>query len=102
MTLLITIFAAILSTIIWYMKPESAMKPGFLCLMYWGAALMWFVDALAEYWELGAAYFKPAPADMLNDTYLGFSAVAFGLLIWLAVLLVKDPAGRVRSALRSK
>ena len=91
MTLLITIFAAIISTVIWYRKPESNMKIGTLCLMYWGASIMWLVDAAVEYAELGAEYFTPTAIDMLNDTYLGLSVVAFGLLIWLAALLIKDP-----------
>lgn len=100
MTLLITVFAAIISTVVWYQKSDSNMKLGTLCLMYWGASLMWLVDAVAEYIELGAEYFTPAAADMLNDSYLGLSVVALGLVIWLAVLLVKDPDGKVRNALK--
>jgi hypothetical protein len=78
------------------------MKTGVLCLMYWGASLMWLVDAVVEYFELGAEYFTPAASDMLNDAYLGLSVVALGLVIWLVVLLVKDPNGRVRDALTKK
>lgn len=99
MTLLITVFAAIISTIIWYCKPDSNMRIGTLCLMYWGASIMWFVDAFVEYMELGAQYFTPAATDMLNDAYLGLSVVAFGLVIWLAVLLVKDPNGTIKQLL---
>lgn len=97
MTLLITVFAAVISTVIWYALPQSGnLRLGMLCLMYWGAALMWLVDAVAEYLEIGAQYFTPAAVDMLNDAYLGFSAVALGLVIWLAALLIKDPLGRIR------
>lgn len=46
--------------------------------MYWGASIMWFVDAIFEYAELHAAYFTPDPMDMLNDLFLGLSVVAFG------------------------
>ena len=99
MTLLITVFAAIITTVIWYVKAETGMKFGMLCLMYWGAVLMWLVDAIAGYIELGAAYFTPAASEMLNDSYLGLSVVALGLVIWLAVLLIKDPKGRVKTAL---
>ena len=102
MTLLITVFAAIISTVVWYTKTESNMKLGSLCLMYWGASLMWLVDAVAEYIELGAEFFAPAASDMLNDSYLGFSVVALGLVIWLAMLLIKDPNGRIRAALIKK
>ena len=52
---------------------------------------MWFVDAIFEYMELRAAYFTPAAADMLNDSFLGLSVIALGLLIWTVILLVKDP-----------
>ena len=103
MTLLTTVFAAIVCTIIWYKNaPDSEMKLGFLCLMYWGASLMWLVDAIFEYAELQAEYFTPAPADMLNDFFLGLSVVAFGLIIWLGVLLVKDPRGVVKRVLFKK
>lgn len=103
MTLLTTVFAAIISTVIWYKgAPDSKMQVGALCWMYWGASLMWFVDAVFEYAKLGAAFFTPAPRDMLNDLYLGLSVVAFGLMIWLIILLVKDPKGVVKAALFRK
>lgn len=103
MTLLTTVFAAIICTVIWYKgAPKSEMKVGALCWMYWGASLMWLVDAIFEYAELGAEYFAPAPMDMLNDFYLGLSVVAFGLIIWLVILLVKDPKGVVKAALFKK
>ena len=75
-----------------------SMKLGILCFMYGGASLMWLGDAIFEYMELGAEYFAPAPADTLNDSFLGFSVVALGLI----VLLVKDPKGSVRAALAKK
>ena len=103
MTLLTTVFAAVIATTVWYAgAPKSEMKVGALCWMYWGASLMWLVDAIFEYAELGAAFFAPAPADMLNDFYLGLSVVALGLVIWLVILLVKDPKGVVRAALFQK
>ncbi len=70
MTLLTTVFAAIASTIVWYKKaPENEMKVGILCWMYWGASLMWLVDAIFEYIEIGAGLFTPVPVDMLNDLF---------------------------------
>ena len=103
MTLLTTVFAAVICTVIWYKgAPKSEMKVGVLCWMYWGASLMWLVDAIFEYAELHAEYFTPAPADMLNDFYLGLSLVALGLVIWLIILLVKDPKGVVKAALFRK
>ena len=100
MTLLIAVFAAIISTIIWYKSPaRQEMKLGVLSLMFWGASLMWFVDAIFEYAELQEKFFTPEVKDMLNDTFLGFSVVALGLVIWLVVLLAKDPKGVVKSTL---
>lgn len=100
MTLLISVFAAVISTVVWYAKtPNDKMMTNVLCYMYWGASIMWFVDAVAEYIELGAEYFTPEPRDMLNDTYLGLSVVALGLIIWIIILLIKDPKGVIRDAL---
>ena len=103
MTLLITVFAAVISKVVWYRNaPSSEMKVGLLCWMYWGASLMWLVDAIVEYAELGASFFTPAPADMRNDFYLGLSVTALGLVIWLVILLLKDPRGVVKAALLGK
>lgn len=98
MTLLITLFAAIIATIIWYFK-DTDLRLGALSLMYWGASLMWFVDAVVEYFKIGAKYFTPESVDMLNDAYLGLSVVALGLIIWLVVILLKDPKGKIREML---
>ena len=70
--------------------------------MFWGASLMWLGDAIFEYMELGAEYFTPAAADMLNDLFLGLSVIALALVIWLVILLVKDPKGVVRAQLFKK
>ncbi len=102
MTLLITVFAAVYVTVRWYRREDDTMQLGFLALMYWGASLMWLVDALFEYAELKADYFTPAIEDMANDAFLGFSAVALGLVIWLVRLLITDPRGSVRKALIKK
>ena len=92
MTLLVTVFAAVVSTVLWYRElPKNEWRIGALCCMYWGASLMWLVDAVFEYAENGAAYFTPEPAEMLNDLFLGLSAVALGLVVWLGILLFKDP-----------
>jgi len=100
MTLLITAFAAIITTVIWYKNaPDSTMQLGTLCLMYWGASIMWLVDAIVEYSEVGAEFFMQDGADMLNDLYLGLSVVALGLIIWLVILLIKDPRGVVKKAI---
>ena len=101
MTLLITTFAAVIATIAWY-SIKADRKLGTLALMYWGASLMWLVDSVVEYIEAGAEFFTPAAADMINDSYLGLSVVALGLVIWVVVLMVKDPDGKIRTALSHK
>lgn len=94
MHLVICVLAAVVSTVVWYMgAPKNQMRVDTLCYMFWGASLMWFVDAIFEYSELGAAYFTPEPLDMLNDIYLGLSVVALALVIWVVILMVKDPRG---------
>ena len=103
MTLLVSVFAAIICTAIWYKTaPKSEMKVGLLCWLFWGASLMWLVDAIFEYAELGAAYFTPEPADMLNDLFLGLSVVALGMIIWIIVLLIRDPRGVLKAKLYKK
>lgn len=100
MTLLITIIAAVIATVVWYQyAPEDTMKVSTLCFLYWGASIMWFADAICEYTELKADYFMPAVSNMVNDIFLGFSVVAFGLVIWVCTLLVKDPKGVVQSVI---
>ena len=39
---------------------------------------------------------------MLNDLFLGLSVVALGLIIWLVILLIKDPKKVIRNALFKK
>ncbi|MBR6380847.1 MAG: hypothetical protein IKS07_04115 [Lachnospiraceae bacterium] len=102
MTLLITVFAAVIATVKWYTRKDDSMKLGILCFLYWGASIMWFVDAIFEYVELQAEYFTPALEDMANDAFLGLSVVALGLVIWIVRLLVTDPRGAVRAALTKK
>ena len=48
MTLLITVFAAAVATILWY-NSKADRKLGTLALMYWGASLMWLVDSVVEF-----------------------------------------------------
>ncbi len=103
MTLLITILAACITTIFWYKDaPKDSMKLGFLALMYWGASLMWMCDAIFEYKELGAEFFTPTASDMINDSFLGVSVIALGLVIWLVQLIIKDPKGIINKTLIKK
>lgn len=103
MTLLTTVAAAIICTILWYRNlPGNEMRLGTLSLMFWGASVMWFVDAIFGYMEDGMAFFNPGLSDMLNEFYLGLSVVSLGLIIWLVILLIKDPRGVLKKALFGK
>ena len=39
---------------------------------------------------------------MLNDLFLGLSVIALALVIWLVIVLIKDPKGVVRAQLFKK
>ena len=96
MTLLVTLIAATVASIVWYSNEQrDKYKLGTLALIYWGASLMWLMDFVFEYAELKADYF-------LNDTLLGVAVVTLGLVVWLVVLLVKDPKGVFKRGLRNK
>ncbi|MBP3263611.1 hypothetical protein [Pseudobutyrivibrio sp.] len=99
MTLLITVVAAVITTALWYNRKNNDMQLHVLMFMFWGASLMWLVDAIFEYAELRAEYFTPALDDMINDTFLGFSVVALALVIWIVFVLIKDPKGVIRKSL---
>ena len=100
MTLLITVIAAVISTIIWYANEKrDTYKLGTLSLIYWGASLMWFIDFVAEYIELRSEYFNQSFTSILNDSILGITSVVIALIAWLIILLVKDPKGVIKNKL---
>ena len=103
MCLILTAVAAVVCTAVWYAsKTMRDMKVSVLCWLFWGAAIMWLVDLVFEYAEEGAAVFKPSVADVINDSLLGLAVITLALVIWTAVLLVRDPKGVVRAALLKK
>ena len=103
MTLLITILAAVVTTLIWYSSEKAReLRISTLVFMFWGASLMWFVDAVVEFAEIRAEYFTPAAEDMLNDAFLGVSVIALALVIWVVTLLIKDPKRVIAKKLKNK
>ena len=103
MTLLCAVFAAVVSTAVWYTSPSAReLGVGLLCWMLWGASCMWLADAVFGYIELGAACFTPEPGALLNDLFLGLSVIALALVIWVTALLIRDPKGVVRGKLAKK
>lgn len=94
MCLLITVFAAIVSTVFWYSHASGeTYKTGVLCCMFWGASLMWLVDAVFGYAEEGSVFFLQSSEELLHEAMLGLSVVALALTVWLIILLIKDPKG---------
>lgn len=104
MTLLITVFAAGCGQrLLWYGSDSAASdEMGDPVLLFWGASLMWLVDAIFEYRELGASYFTPDLESLVNDAFLGLSVVALALVIWIVNLLITDPKHVVRNELIHK
>ena len=87
MCLMLTVFAALISTVAWYLTVGRIdLHLGALSLMYWGAALMWVVDGVAAVLE--GEFFLDLSA---HDALLGLLVVLCGLVAWVVILLVKDP-----------
>jgi hypothetical protein len=98
MCLIITAFAAVVATIVWYFKAhKSNIKLGALVLTYWGAALMWLADGFFSVAEGG-----PFLDLSANDALLGLVIVLCGLVSWLMLLLFSDPQKVFSSVRRSK
>lgn len=97
MWLILTALAAIVTTVIWYVKgPEDKYKLGLLSLAFWGGALMWLVDHVIAFATEGGEFFEVNQ----DATMLGVSVILVALLIWLVVLLVSDPKGTLTKVFR--
>ncbi len=97
MWLIMTALAAVITTVIWYVKaPEDKYKLGLLSLIFWGATLMWVIDHVMAYLIEGGEFFE----INLDATLLGISVIIIGLLVWMIVLLVSDPKGVFKRVLK--
>jgi len=97
MWLIMTALAAIITTVIWYIKaPQDKYKLGLLSLMFWGATIMWLVDHVMAYLTEGGEFFE----INLDATLLGISVIILALFVWLIVLLVSDPKGVLKKVLK--
>ena len=97
MWLILTALAAIVTTIVWYVKaPEDKYKLGILSLAFWGGTLMWLVDHIMAYAAEGGEFFE------INQdaTMLGISVILVALFIWVVVLLISDPRGVMAAVLK--
>jgi hypothetical protein len=97
MTLIITLIAAVIATVLRFKNPAFGARNqlGFLALMYWGAALMWCVDWVAEL-SGGAPFGELITEGVVSETLLGLSVVALGFIVWVIFRAV-----RIRSAKRA-
>jgi len=97
MWLIITALAAVITTAIWYAKaPDDKYKLGLLSLFFWGATLMWLVDHIMAYVTEGGEFFE----INLDATLLGVAVIVFALFVWEIVLVISDPKGVLRKALK--
>lgn len=97
MFLILTALAAIISTAIWYANaPDDKYKIGLLSLIYWGATLMWLIDHVMAYLAEGGEFFE----INLDATMLGILVIILGLIAWEIALLVSDPKGALKAALK--
>jgi peptidoglycan biosynthesis protein MviN/MurJ (putative lipid II flippase) len=95
--LLMTALAAVITTAIWYAKaPDDKYKLGLLSLLFWGATLMWLVDHIMAYVTEGGEFLE----INLDATLLGVAVIVLALFVWEIVLLVSDPKGVLRKALK--
>lgn len=99
MTLVVTLLAAVVATLVWYAKlPENTYRIGGLALMYWAAALMWCVDGLFCLME-GEPFIEIVDtAAMLDDFVLGVVVVIVGIAAWAVYLLCSDPKNALGKA----
>lgn len=88
MFFILTTLAAVIATVIWYVKsPDNKYKLGLLSLIFWGATIMWLVDHVIAYLTEGGEFFEIST----DASMLGVSVIMGALIVWLIVLLVSDP-----------
>ncbi|KAF5059427.1 hypothetical protein DSECCO2_336100 [anaerobic digester metagenome] len=95
MYFIITALAAILTTIVWRGMSEDKFQLSTLCLIYWGATLMWFVDHVIAYLTEGGAFLEIS----MDATLLGITVVVCGFFVWMLIAVVKNLRGVPRKDL---
>jgi hypothetical protein len=97
MWLIMTALAAVITTAIWYVRaPDDKYKLGLLSLFFWGATLMWLVDHIMAYVTEGGEFLE----INLDATLLGLAVIVLALFVWEMVLVISDPKGVLRKALK--
>jgi hypothetical protein len=97
MWLIMTALAAVVTTIVWYIKsPNDKYKLGILSLMFWGATIMWLVDHVMAFATEGGEFFEIST----DATMLGVAVIVLALMAWVIVLVVSDPKGVLKRVLK--
>jgi len=88
MWLLVLGYAAVITTVLWYIFKSKGVDYclNYLSIILWGATIMFFIDSLYSY--LNGEEFIEVSVDAL---VLSFSLLLAALVIWLSILLIKDP-----------
>jgi len=98
MWLLMTALAAVITTALWYVNArDDKYKLGTLSLIFWGAAIMWFIDACIAHFAEGEKFFEMTADAAL----LGLSVIILALAVWGILLLVSAPRGIFKRALEN-
>lgn len=98
MTLVMSFLAAIICSVVWYVSDKAKqLHVGSLCYMFWGASIMWMVDAVFEYSELRLSYFETLLSSVGDDAFLGLLVIVLALFIWVSILFIKDPYNKLRN-----
>ncbi|OYT38098.1 MAG: hypothetical protein B6U89_06340 [Desulfurococcales archaeon ex4484_58] len=88
MWLLILSYAALIATILWYRNAENdEYMLKFLSTILWGASIMFFIDHIYGWINEGKEFFEIS----IDAAILGFTLLYIALLLWLTILLIKDP-----------
>lgn len=95
MCLLMTILAAVVFTVVWFVTKKNGHEHKSLfttLLMFWAASLMWSVDGIAS--VIGGESFFDISKE---DTILGVIIIACGLAVF-ALLALKEKNGAKKAA----
>lgn len=91
--MLILAFSAVTVTAIWYSRAENdRYMLKLLSAMLWGATMMAFIDRVMAFLKDGGEFIELTA----GAGALGLAMVIVALVIWEAILLLKDPRGVLR------
>ena len=97
MFLILTALAAVVATVVWYVKqPDDKYKLGVLSLIFWGATVMWLVDHIMAFASEGGEFFEIST----DATMLGVAVIVLGLMAWAITLVISDPRGVLKKVLK--